>query len=390
MVPTPSPRDVLVREGDRTLLPALTTAHSHAFQRAMRGRAQRRAGAESAPGSFWSWRAAMYELSESLTPQSLHAIATVAFRELYEAGVRTVGEFHYVHHQKGGHPYADRVLLADVVIRAARATGLRIALLRAVYARAGAGLELEGPQRRFVDATPEHALADVDLLRARFAGDPGVRVGLAPHSVRAVPPAWLPALRDHAARHALPFHMHVAEQPREVTECVGETGRRPVELLAEAGLLSPRFVAVHATHLTPNEVRLLGEAGAGVCLCPTTERDLGDGLPNVSSLVEAGVWLSAGIDSHVLTDPLEDLREIELHERLRTLRRAVLGGGGGQSLAEWLWRVGSEGGDRALGFGEAAPCVELRRDHPSLSLVGDEVLLDAVVFGAPAAVLASV
>ncbi len=282
-------------------LPALATAHSHAFQRALRGAAER-PGPEGTD-DFWSWRAAMYRLADSLTPESIHAISRVAYRELHRAGVRTVGEFHYVHHQPGGAPYADRTVLADAVIRAARDEGLRVALLRVVYARAGAGRPPEGPQRRFCDDDVDHALADVDALRARWAGDPCVRIGVAPHSVRAVPPAWLRPAAEHAARHALPLHMHVAEQAREFDECLAETGRRPVELLADHGVLGDRFVAVHATHLAPHEPRLLGEAGAFACLCPTTERDLGDGLPDVGALRSAGVRLCAGVDSHVITCP---------------------------------------------------------------------------------------
>src|SRR5580704_6464278 len=300
-------------------LPALATAHSHAFQRALRGLAQR-PGPEGTD-DFWSWRTAMYRLADTLTPESIHAISLVAYRELHRAGVRTVGEFHYVHHQPGGEPYAERTLLADAVIQAARDAGLRIALLRVVYARAGAGRPPEGAQRRFSDADLDRALADVDTLRARWAGRDDVRIGVAPHSVRAVPPAWLAPIAEHAARHGLPLHMHVAEQPAEVAACVAETGARPVELLAGRGVIGPRFVAVHATHLAAHEPRLLGEAGAFVCLCPTTERDRGDGLPDVGALRAAGVRLCAGVDSHVITSPLEDLRGVDLGERLRTQKR---------------------------------------------------------------------
>src|SRR4051812_856089 len=182
-------------------LPALTTAHSHAFQRALRGKAQR-PGPDGAD-DFWSWRTAMYELADSLTPESIHAISLVAYRELYRAGVRTVGEFHYVHHQPGGQPYADRTILAEAVIQAARDAGLRIALLRVIYARAGVGRPPEGAQRHFSDPDLDVALADVEALRARHRGDPDVRVGVAPHSVRAVPPAWLSPIADFAAGAAL-------------------------------------------------------------------------------------------------------------------------------------------------------------------------------------------
>ncbi|KYF66693.1 MULTISPECIES: formimidoylglutamate deiminase [Sorangium] len=376
-------------------LPALASAHSHAFQRGMRGEAQR--PGPSGADDFWSWRTAMYALAESLTPESIHAISKVAYRELRAAGVRTVGEFHYVHHQPGGAPYADRTVLADAVIEAARAAGLRIALLRVVYARAGAGREPEGAQRRFSDASLDAALADVEALRARYAGCEDVRVGVAPHSVRAVPPAWLGEIALYAAERGLMVHMHVAEQPAEIEACVAETGRRPVELLAERGVLSERFVAVHATHLAPHEPALLGAARAFACLCPTTERDLGDGLPDVGALAGAGVRLCVGIDSHVITDPFEDLRGVELGERLRTGKRVTLrreagggGGGGGHSgatPAEALWDIGSRLGAAACGFADAGGTIAIRRDAPALALVREERLLDAVVYsGSPAIV----
>ncbi|WP_437318527.1 formimidoylglutamate deiminase [Sorangium sp. So ce385] len=366
-------------------LPALASAHSHAFQRGMRGEAQR--PGPSGSDDFWSWRTAMYALAASLTPESIHAISKVAYRELRAAGVRTVGEFHYVHHQPDGAPYADRTVLADAVIEAARAEGLRIALLRVVYARAGAGRAPEGAQRRFSDGSLDAALADVEALRARYAGCDDVRVGVAPHSVRAVPPAWLGEIARYAAERGLMVHMHVAEQPAEIEACLAETGRRPVELLAERGVLSERFVAVHATHLAPHEPALLGAARAFACLCPTTERDLGDGLPDVGALRGAGVRLCVGIDSHVITDPFEDLRGVELGERLRTGKRVTLRGEGEGTPAEALWEIGSRRGAEACGFADAGGGISIRRDAPALALVREERLLDAVVYsGSPAIV----
>ncbi|MFT3769400.1 MAG: formimidoylglutamate deiminase [Minicystis sp.] len=363
---------------DPLILPALATAHSHAFQRALRGDTQR--PGPDGTDDFWSWRTAMYRLADALTPESIHAISLVAYRELYRAGVRTVGEFHYVHHQPGGQPYEDRTILAEAVIQAARDAGLRIALLRVIYARAGAGRAPEGAQRRFCDPDLDRALADVDTLRARYEDAADVRIGVAPHSVRAVPPEWLRPIADHAGRD-LPLHMHVAEQPAEISACVAETGRRPVELLADHGVLGPRFVAVHATHLAAHEPRLLGEAGAFACLCPTTERDLGDGLPDVGALRAAGVRLCAGVDSHVITDPLEDLRGIDLGERLRTQRRVTLRAEGRTPAAE-LWRIGSTEGAEACGFADAGGTITVDGDAPELALVKDEHLLDAVVYSA--------
>lgn len=367
-------------------LPALATAHSHAFQRRLRGDAQRPGPASS--DDFWSWRTAMYALADSLTPESIRAISLVAYRELHRAGVRTVGEFHYVHHQPGGAPYDSRTLLADAVIDAAREAGLRIALLRVIYARAGAGRPPEGAQKRFADASLEAALGDVDALRSKYAGAADVRVGVAAHSVRAVPPDWLPEIGRFADRHALPLHMHVAEQPAEIQACLAETGRRPLELCADKGLLGPRFVAVHATHLAPHEPALLGQAGAFACICSTTERDLGDGLPDIGALVASGARLCTGIDSHVITQPLEDLRGIELGERLRTQKRVVLRDER-RTPAEQLWEMGSLLGAQACGFEDAGGTIAIDRDAPELALVEEDRLLDAVVYSGTAACVAS-
>lgn len=379
-------RVVPVRDGDAIRLPALATVHSHAFQRGMRGLAQRPPG-EGVRSDFWSWRGAMYAAASALTPESLARVSRVAFDELVAAGVRTVGEFHYVHHADDGAPYAQRTLLADVVVEQALAAGLRVALLRVAYHRAGPGRAAEPGQRRFCDPSVDDVLRDVDALRARWGGRSDVVVGLAPHSVRAVPPSWIPELARYADAHGLPFHMHVSEQVREIDECVAETGKRPVELLADLGALSPRFVAVHATHLAPHEAKLLGEAGAAACVCATTERDLGDGLPDLGSLRAHGARLVTGIDSHVITDPFDDLRALETHERLRTERRTTFVAAGGLTPAEALWASGSTEGARACGFADAGGQVVLDGAHRSLALVEDEALLDALVFsGSPALV----
>jgi formimidoylglutamate deiminase len=370
---------MLRADGSSIHLPALATAHSHAFQRAMRGHAQR--PGPSGSDDFWSWRTAMYEIAASLTPERLGAIADVAFGDLARRGVRTVGEFHYVHHQADGTPYDDRTLLSQVVVESARRAGLRIAILRVVYARAGAGKPPEGAQRRFSDPTFEAALRDVDDLRSRYAGASDVVVGIAPHSVRAVPPEWLAPLAAHARAHDLPLHMHVAEQPKEIEACLAETGRRPVELLADHGVLGPRFVAVHATHLAPREAKLLGDARSFACICPTTERDLGDGLPDIGALAAAGARFCVGIDSHVTTQPLEDLRGVELGERLRTQKRVVFPTKDGVTPAESLWRIGSVEGAAACGFGDAGGEVRVRAEHPDLALVDGARMLDAIVYG---------
>jgi formimidoylglutamate deiminase len=375
----------LSHDGQEIRLPALSTAHSHAFQRAMRGKAQRR-GADPRD-DFWTWRGQMYAVATSLTPESIASISRVAFRELARAGVRTVGEFHYIQHQADGTPYDDRTLLADIVIEAAKAEGLRVSLLRVAYHRAGPGRDAEAGQRRFCDADVDDVLRDVDTLRTRYAADPDVRIGLAPHSVRAIPPAWLAPLREYADRYALPLHMHVAEQQREIDECILETGRRPMELLADHGVLSPRFAAVHATHLARHEAGLLGAAEGYACICATTERDLGDGLPDVGALRAAGAKLCIGIDSHVITDPIEDLRAIETHERLRTQTRVTHQPAGGTLAAE-LWDEGSIVGARACGFDDAGGKLVISRAHPTLALVDDDRdLLDAIVFSGSASMV---
>lgn len=371
---------------DEIRLPALSTAHSHAFQRMMRGRAQRRTGIEA--DDFWSWRAAMYAAVASLDPARFEAVTRVAYRELVGLGVRTVGEFHYLHHDPSGQPYAERTLLADIAIRVAKEEGLRICLIRTAYARAGAGRPAEGTQLRFVDADVDAVLRDVDTLRTRYQDDADVRIGLAPHSTRAVPPEWLREMGAYATRHDLPVHAHVAEQEREIAESLAETGYRPLELLAEHGLVSSRFVAVHATNFAPHEARMLGKAGGFVCICATTERDLGDGLPDISTLRAERVRLCTGVDSHVITDPLEELRAIETHERLRLRKRITFRTEpGAPSLAQQLWHEGSTVGAQALGFSDAGGQLRIPRDLPELQLVDDERLIDAVVFGGTARLL---
>jgi formiminoglutamate deiminase len=370
------------------VLPALTTVHSHAFQRAMRGTAERPAAGASRE-DFWSWRGSMYRAAAALDPESIVRISRVAFKELRRAGVRTVGEFHYIHHQADGTPYADRTVMSDAVVHAAKEEGLRIALLRVAYHRAGPGRDAEPGQKRFCDPTVDDVLRDVEALHAKYKDDPDVRVSVAPHSVRAVPPDWVKELADWTRARDLPLHMHVAEQPREIEECVAETGKRPIELLAELGALSSRFVAVHATHLLPHECELLGKAKGFACVCATTEADLGDGLPDLVSLRKAGARICTGIDSHVITDPIADLRALETLARLRTGTRATFTPSSG-TPAEDLWRSGSIEGAIACGFSDAGGTLKIRRDHPALELVEEALLLDAIVFSGSSALVDSV
>jgi formiminoglutamate deiminase len=362
-------------DGDRIVLPGLATAHSHAFQRALRGRTQRRTS-ESA--SFWSWRGLMYSLASQLDPERIYALSRFAYAELALAGVTAVGEFHYVHHQPDGTPYDDRIALADAVVRAARDVGLRITLLRVLYHRAGRGRPAEESQRRFCDPDVANGLDDARAIAARFAGDSGVRIGIAPHSVRAVPREWIREAAAFARAEEMPLHMHVAEQRREIEECVAEHGVRPVELLAEDGVLDDRFVAVHATHLIAEEARALGAARAFACICRTTERDLGDGLCNAADLVEAGGRLCTGVDSHAISDPFEEARAIELDDRSRAEARAVA------AEASLLVRAATSWGYEAIGF--AGACEEdrvtLDATDPALAGVAASLLDDAVIFAA--------
>ncbi len=388
-------RPLVAFEGDSLVVPGFVSAHSHAFQRALRGRTQR---APRDTGTFWSWREQMYRAADALTPESIEAVSRKAFEELRRSGVVAVGEFHYVHHQAGGAPYEDRTALADAVIRAALDAGLRITLLRTAYARAGAGRGPEGAQRRFSDASVDLVMRDLDTLRARWSHDARVRVGVAPHSVRAVPAEWIRELHAYASRHALPFHMHVAEVEGEIVECLAEHKRRPVELLSELGVLDERFVAVHATNLAAHEARLLGDSSAFACVCPTTERDLGDGLADIAALRAAGVRLCTGIDSHIITDPVEEARALETHERLRLRRRVTFAPRGDITPAEQLLIDGTVHGALACGWSAElrgretswAPSTVIDTRAAPLADVDREGALDALIFSGSATCVSGV
>lgn len=359
-------------------LPGIATVHSHAFQRALRGRTQRKT---LAPGSFWSWRGLMFALAERLDPETVYDLSHYAFVELALSGVTAVGEFHYLHHDVGGVPYADRLVLADAVTRAALDAGLRITLLRVVYQRAGYGRSLEAGQRRFVDADVDDALRDTEDLATRYAGHPRVRVGLAPHSARALTREGLARCAAFAKARAMPLHSHVSEQRREVVECLAEHGLGPIELFGEVGALDARFTGVHATHLRDGEAALLGKAGASVCICRTTERDLGDGFPDVGAFVASGVRLTVGTDSHASSDPFEEARAIELDERCRVeARHAAL-------EAPAMLEALTSNGYAAIGWSGLAKSdrVVLREDDVALAWSGgDEALDDVVAFHASA------
>ncbi|HEV7902633.1 MAG TPA: formimidoylglutamate deiminase, partial [Pyrinomonadaceae bacterium] len=345
----------VVRLKGRALLPGLVNAHSHAFQRVIRGRTERRSTTHD---SFWTWREMMYAAATRLTPVQIYDASRMAFLEMAASGISAVGEFHYLHHTPEGTRYADANELAKQVVRAARDVGIRIALLRVAYARSGWNTPSNARQTRFIERDAQAFLKgtealkkDIDREASRVversnavsaqgeaggdavsdarASENNVRasdawVGVAPHSVRAVPLDYLREVCAFAAEQEMPVHMHVAEQPAEVAACLEEHGRTPVALLADEGLLGARFTAVHAVHITAEEARSLADAHAHVCACPTTERNLGDGIIPADMLLGAGVRVSLGTDSHTQIDLLEDARELEYHLRLQKLERALL------------------------------------------------------------------
>lgn len=320
---------------NRGLLPGLVNAHSHAFQRVIRGRTEYRTA--NTKDSFWTWREMMYSAAARLTPEDVYDASRMTFLEMALSGITAVGEFHYLHHDTDGGVYSDPNLMAKEVVRAANDVGLRIALLRVAYARSGYATETDQRQLRFIESTIEVYLKNVDQLRTDLTDVKDMAwVGVAPHSVRAAPLSYLKEIIKVANKSQLPVHMHVAEQPAEVSACIEEYGRSPVALLATEGLLSERFTAVHAIHVSPKAVGMLAEARAMVCACPTTERNLGDGIVPVDAFFKQGVRVSLGTDSHIEIDMLEDARELEYHLRLQKMERAVLDPSGSPTVREGL------------------------------------------------------
>ena len=379
-------RDAMVRRmSGRALLPGMIDIHSHSFQRALRGRAEsrRRSGPD-----FWSWRNIMYRCALALSPEEIYDVARMAFLEMLFAGITTVGEFHYLHRTPSGVAYEDANLLARQVIRAAESVGIRIVLLRCAYVRAGFELPPDAGQIRFIEPDAEKFLRDAGTLRDEIASmTKTVSFGLAPHSVRAVPGEYLKTISTWAQGSGLPLHMHVAEQPAEIAACVAEYGVTPFELLDEMGLLTPEFTAIHAIHLQPGEIARMGRGGITVGACPTTERNLGDGILCADELIDAGVSIAFGTDSHTQTDALENARELESNLRLKHLQRAVLDGRNGESLPALLFDFATRGGARslqvdagALEVGRAADFFTV--DVSDCSIAGNlpEELLTNIVF----------
>ena len=387
-----------VRLTNRAILPGLINGHSHAFQRVIRGRTERRSPNQT--DSFWTWRELMYRAANQLSPDDIYEASRMAFLEMALSGITTVGEFHYIHNDVNGKPYDDPNLIAKQVIRAANDVGLRIALLRVAYARAGYDQELNPLQARFIEPLDVY-LANVESLASHLKKGAGFAwTGMAPHSVRAVPLDDLKRIGDFARRNNLPIHMHVAEQPAEVSACIEEYGRSPVALLETEGLLSSTFTAVHAIHVAPKAIKAIGNSGAGVCACPTTERNLGDGVIPVDGYFESRTPVSLGTDSQIQIDLLEDARELEYHLRLQRTQRNVLAPADDTSesaLADRLLQCATVNGARSLGFDGGrievgAPAdffsVDLRDPTIAGALVSD--LLSSVVFSASRAAVKDV
>ncbi|MGJ7440494.1 formimidoylglutamate deiminase [Aquipuribacter sp. MA13-6] len=353
VVPGGSPAGATPLPG--VVLPGLADGHSHAFHRALRGRTH------GDGGSFWTWREQAYAVADRLDPDSYLDLARACFAELVLAGVTTVGEFHYLHHGPGGHRYDDPNAMAEALRQAAADAGLRLTLLDACYLAggldAGGSRPVTGTQLRFADADVDAWAGRVEALRPSA----GLRVGVAAHSVRAVPREALAAVVRAAAGR--PLHVHVAEQPAENADCQAAHGLSPVGLLAAEGVLGPTTTVVHATHLDADDVRLLGRSGTGVCLCPTTERDLADGIGPGLALHRAGSPLSVGSDQHVAADLLEEARGVELHERLASGRRGCFTPAQLLAAATAHDRIGWPEAGR-LQVGAPADLVAVRLDTP--------------------------
>jgi formimidoylglutamate deiminase len=328
-------------------LPGFVNAHSHTFQRALRGRA--------GGGDFWAWRDGMIAEAERQTPELVRTDYAEAYREMLAAGYTAVGEFHYIGAAEG-----------RAAAQAADEVGVELVLLHVAYARGGVA--------RFRQPSVAAYLQEVEELRAA-----GIAVGVAPHSVRACPADWLDAIGAYAAREQLPLHVHADEQPREIDECLAEHGLRPIELLERTGCLGERTTIVHATHADANELDLVAERGATVCLCPTTEADLGDGFAPAGALLERGIPIAIGSDSNVRIDPFEELRELEGIARRESMRRGVF-------TPNALLEIGTSGGARSLGL-ERWPDTEIDLGHRSLAGVAPEHVRAALVAGCGADVV---
>ena len=323
------------------VLPGFANAHSHAFHRALRGRTQYGAG------DFWTWRDRMYGIAARLDPDSYGELAAAVYAEMALAGITCVGEFHYLHHRAGGHPYGDPNEIGHALIGAAARAGIRITLLDTCYLTGGIGVGLSGVQHRFGDSDA-HAWAErvAALANGAATATPHARIGAAVHSLRAVPLSGVDTAVALAAELRAPLHVHLSEQPAENEAVLAAYGRTPTQALADRGALTPGTTAVHATHLTAADIALLGEGGTAICLCPTTERELADGIGPAPELAGAGAALALGSDSHAVIDMFEEARAVELDERLRSGQR-------GTFAPATLLRASTVDGHASLGWPDA-------------------------------------
>ena len=378
-----------IRLRNRAVLPGLVNAHSHAFQRVIRGRTEHRMGQRG--DNFWTWREKMYQAATRLTPEDIYTASRMTFLEMALSGITSVGEFHYLHHEPDGTPYSDANLMSKQVLRAARDVGLRIALLRVAYARSGYGARPNPKQLRFIESEPEDFLKNVERLHNELARlEPEFAwVGIAPHSVRAVPLEYLRAIFSYASDCRMPVHMHIAEQPAEIEACLREHGHTPVALLDAEGLLSHCFTGIHAIHVTEAEAGMLARSRSLVCACPTTERNLGDGVVPADLYFKTGVRLSLGADSHTQVDLLEDARELEYNMRLSKLQRVVLmtKSDGPSDLAASLFECATRNGAESIGArtgeleaGRPADFFTIDLSDPSVAGASVDDLLSHIVF----------
>lgn len=364
-------------------LPGMINAHSHAFQRMFAGLAERRG---STADSFWTWREAMYRAAAQLVPETVHAVAAQLYAEMLASGYTSVVEFHYVHHRPDGTRYAPASAMADAIVAAARDAGIGLTLLPVLYQTSGfGGRPPNEGQRRFLNS----AEALFGLIAGLGSSAPDVQVGLALHSLRAVPPASLAealALADAAIAGA-PIHIHIAEQTGEVDDCVAWSGRRPVDWLLDETKVDGRWCLVHATHVTAAETERMARSGAVVALCPSTEGNLGDGIFPLPHYLECGGRLAIGSDSHVTVDPFEELRWLEYGQRLVARRRSIAASEAMPSPGAHLFGAALAGGAQAAGrpvgslaVGRRADILVVDPDHPALAAPPGDALLDTLVF----------
>jgi formimidoylglutamate deiminase len=369
-----------LRLSRRALLPGFVNVHSHAFQRGLRGQGERfPAGA----GSFWTWREAMYRLVAELDAPAFRRLCAQTFREMLDAGITTVGEFHYFHHSAGAQDFA----FDELVLHAAVEAGIRIVLLESYYVTGGVGRPLEGAQRRFDGVSLEAFWRQMDRLDALC--DPTLQtLGVAPHSLRAARPEEIAALHAEASRRGLVLHIHVEEQPKEIDEVRAVYGRRPLQILTDALPVAERVTSVHCTQSEAADLRRYLQAGGGVCTCPLTEGNLGDGIPAELPLMHAAGRLSLGSDSNARISMLEEMRWLEYGQRVATRSRGVVTGSDA-TVAPALIRIATAGGADALGVaagrletGRWADFAVVNLGHPTLEGCDAETLPGALAFGA--------